>query len=130
MGVTVGAATASALIMAYGACTKKPLRCSRCHCHSRAGERGEPGTPVTDRPGHLPVWLESRPDNAAGGNAFKASRLVAERDEMANAFLAAELPDGFHRAVAEIYGELESFKDCNFVSDAEVVARALKSRPS
>lgn len=43
--------------------------------------------------------------------ARKAWRWVAEMEEIAASFEAVELPGGFHRAAAEIYGRLADFKD-------------------
>ncbi len=40
----------------------------------------------------------------------KAWRFEAEMEEIADTFAAADLPDGFHRAAAEIYGRLASLK--------------------
>ncbi len=46
-----------------------------------------------------------------GRAAAKAWRWVAEMEEIAATFEAAGLPDGFHRAAAEVYRRLEQFKD-------------------
>jgi hypothetical protein len=71
--------------------------------------------------------LQTRSDQAARNNAFKAWRFVGEMHEIADTFEAAGLPDGFHRAAAGIYQRLERFKDCNPAPSAgEVVAQVLK----
>lgn len=44
------------------------------------------------------------------GQAFKAWRWIAEMNEIADSFESVDLPDGFHRAAAEIYTRLEPFK--------------------
>ncbi len=43
--------------------------------------------------------------------AAKAWRFVGEMEEMAQTFEANQLPDGFHRAAADVYRRLERFKD-------------------
>jgi hypothetical protein len=43
--------------------------------------------------------------------ARKAWRWIGEMEEIAASFRAAGLPDGFHLAAAQIYRELERFKD-------------------
>lgn len=50
----------------------------------------------------LPQLLE-RSDAAARSAVRKGWRWIAEMDEIADTFAAAGLPDGFHRAAAEIY---------------------------
>jgi 3-hydroxyisobutyrate dehydrogenase-like beta-hydroxyacid dehydrogenase len=65
----------------------------------------------------LAEWARSLPDLAARSEgaarvtAPKAWRFVGEMHEIAASFAAAGLPDGFHRAAAEVYERLESFKD-------------------
>ena len=43
--------------------------------------------------------------------AVKGWRFEAEMHEIADTFLQAELPDGFHRAAADIYARMTEFKD-------------------
>jgi 3-hydroxyisobutyrate dehydrogenase-like beta-hydroxyacid dehydrogenase len=50
----------------------------------------------------LPQLLE-RSDGAGRSAVRKGWRWIAEMDEIADTFAAAGLPDGFHRAAAEIY---------------------------
>jgi hypothetical protein len=47
--------------------------------------------------------LAERSAQAAGSAAAKGWRWVAEMEEIAASMAAAGLPDGFHRAAAEIY---------------------------
>ncbi len=47
--------------------------------------------------------LDSRSERAAHSAAAKGWRWVAEMEEIAETMAAAGLPDGFHRAAAEIY---------------------------
>ena len=62
-------------------------------------------------------WAISQPELAAGGEARalgsapKAWRFAGEMEEIADTFAGADLPDGFHRAAAEIYRRLSEFKD-------------------
>ncbi|MEZ5233162.1 MAG: DUF1932 domain-containing protein [Acidimicrobiales bacterium] len=67
-----------------------------------------------------PLWAEweaSQPDvpdrlrRAAAGSAPKAWRFAGEMDEIARTLADVGLPDGFHRAAAELYRNLEPFKD-------------------
>jgi 3-hydroxyisobutyrate dehydrogenase-like beta-hydroxyacid dehydrogenase len=52
-------------------------------------------------------------------SAFKAWRWIAEMDEIADSFESADLPDGFHRAAAQVYERLAPFKDAR---NAELAA--------
>ena len=46
-------------------------------------------------------------------------------DEIAEAFDASGLPDGFHRSAAELYRRLDGFKDASAMpSLAELIASA------
>ncbi len=62
-------------------------------------------------------WTLSQPDLASGGegralgSAAKAWRFAGEMEEIADTFAGSGLPDGFHRAAAEIYRRLSEFKD-------------------
>jgi Domain of unknown function (DUF1932) len=56
--------------------------------------------------------------------------LVGEMDEIAASFTTAGLPDGFHRATAEVYRRLESFKGrASPPSMAEVTQAMQRSAP-
>jgi 3-hydroxyisobutyrate dehydrogenase-like beta-hydroxyacid dehydrogenase len=52
-------------------------------------------------------------------SAFKAWRWIAEMNEIADSFESANLPDGFHRAAAQVYERLAPFKDAR---NAELAA--------
>ncbi len=62
-------------------------------------------------------WAISQPQLAAEGearalgSAAKAWRFAGEMEEIADTFAAADLPDGFHRAAAEIYHRWRDFRD-------------------
>jgi 3-hydroxyisobutyrate dehydrogenase-like beta-hydroxyacid dehydrogenase len=81
----------------------------------------------------LAEWAISQPDlvdRSAGapvGSARKAWRFVGEMSEIADAFAAQGLPDGFHRASAEVYERLESFADRTSPPTIEDLLRAVRS---
>jgi hypothetical protein len=82
----------------------------------------------------LESWRRTLPDVSrqsehAAAAALKAWRWSGEMDEIAASFAAAGLPDGFHRAAAEVCRRLESFKDRTTPpSMAEVTEAMLRSR--
>ena len=55
--------------------------------------------------------LSGRSAGAVRSNARKAWRFSGEMEEIADTFAAAGLPDGFHRAAAEIYRRMTDYKD-------------------
>ena len=55
--------------------------------------------------------LPGRSAGAVRSNAAKAWRFSGEMEEIADTFAAAGLPDGFHRAAAEIYRRMTDYKD-------------------
>jgi 3-hydroxyisobutyrate dehydrogenase-like beta-hydroxyacid dehydrogenase len=67
----------------------------------------------------LAEWATSQPElvgrSEAGprGSARKAWRFAGEMDEIADAFAAAGVPDGFHRAAGDVYRRLGRFKDAS-----------------
>jgi 3-hydroxyisobutyrate dehydrogenase-like beta-hydroxyacid dehydrogenase len=82
----------------------------------------------------LAEWRTSQPqlikrsEDAASGSAPKAWRFVGEMNEIAATFAAAGLPDGFHKAAAEIWSRLSSYKDAKNPSIADVVDVLVASR--
>lgn len=62
-------------------------------------------------------WERSQPElirrsgDGISSAAAKAWRFVGEMEEIAASLQAAGVPDGFHRAAAELYGRLERFRD-------------------
>jgi 3-hydroxyisobutyrate dehydrogenase-like beta-hydroxyacid dehydrogenase len=52
--------------------------------------------------------LEEASDSAVGAASRKGWRWVAEMEEIAATFAAADLPDGFHRAAAEVFRRAEN----------------------
>ena len=121
-----GAGAASALKMCYAAFTKGTTALLAV-VRALAEHEGVEG-PL------LESWRRTLPDvprqseNAAAA-ASKAWRWTGEMGEIAASFEAAGLPDGFHRAAAEVYRRLESFKDrATPPSMAEVTEAMLRSR--
>ncbi len=80
-------------------------------------------------------WALSQPSLAAGGEARalsstpKAWRFAGEMEEIADTFSAADLPDGFHRAAAEIYRRMGQFKDVPEPPPIEAMLAALLGEP-
>ena len=69
--------------------------------------------------------LAERSEAGARATAPKAWRFVGEMEEIASAFAAAGLPEGFHRAAAELYRRLDVYKDAPEPPLLEEVLRAL-----
>ena len=73
-------------------------------------------------------WKRSQaelPDRSAGAvraNATKAWRFSGEMEEIADTFAAAGLPDGFHRAAADVYRRMAGFKDAASLPSVEEAA--------
>jgi 3-hydroxyisobutyrate dehydrogenase-like beta-hydroxyacid dehydrogenase len=93
--------TASAVKMAYASWTKGSaalLLAARALARTEGVESVLLEEWSISQPG-----LELRSGAATGSAAAKGWRWVAEMEEIAAAMAAAGLPDGFHRAAAEIY---------------------------
>ena len=78
-------------------------------------------------------WEISQPDlpkrsaGAVRANARKAWRFSGEMEEIADTFAAAGLPEGFHRAAAEVYRRMAEYKDAtNPPSIEEAAATVLR----
>jgi 3-hydroxyisobutyrate dehydrogenase-like beta-hydroxyacid dehydrogenase len=121
-----GAGAASALKMCYAAFTKGTTALLAA-VRALAEHEGVEG-PL------LESWRRTLPDvprqsEQAAAAALKAWRFTGEMDEIAASFAAAGLPDGFHRAAAEVYRRLEGFKDrATPPSMAEVTEAMQRSR--
>ena len=99
--VASSAVAASALKMAYAAWTKGSaalLLTARALARAEGVEEDLLTEWDTSQPG-----LAERSARAAGSAAAKGWRWVAEMEEIASAIAEAGLPDGFHRAAAEVY---------------------------
>ena len=66
--------------------------------------------------------LPGRSAGATRSNSRKAWRFSGEMEEIADTFAAAGLPDGFHRAAAEIYRGMTDYKDAAHPPSVEEVA--------
>ena len=66
--------------------------------------------------------LSGRSAGAVRSNARKAWRFSGEMEEIADTFAAAGLPDGFHRAAAEVYRRMTDYKDAAHAPSVEEVA--------
>jgi 3-hydroxyisobutyrate dehydrogenase-like beta-hydroxyacid dehydrogenase len=98
--------TASALKMAYAAWTKgTAAMLIAVRALARAEEVEEPL--LEEWRLSLPELIE-RSGSAARSADRKGWRWVAEMEEIASTFAAAGLPDGFHRAAAEVFRRVEA----------------------
>ena len=92
---------ASAVKMAYASWTKGSaalVLAARALARAEGVEEALLAEWALSQPG-----LDGRSERAARSAAAKGWRWVAEMEEIAEAMAAAGLPDGFHRAAAEIY---------------------------
>jgi 3-hydroxyisobutyrate dehydrogenase-like beta-hydroxyacid dehydrogenase len=118
-----GAGAASALKMTFAAYTKGS---SALLLAVRALARAE-----GIESGLLEQWQTTHPQAArlsegtARATAPKAWRFAGEMDEIAATFEAAGLPDGFHRAAAELYARMAGLKDIPDASLDAVLERLL-----
>jgi len=99
--VLPGDFAASALKMAYAAWTKGTaalLLAARALARAEGVEDALTAEWALSQPG-----LAARSERSAGAAATKGWRWVAEMEEIAATMGGAGLPDGFHRAAAEIY---------------------------
>jgi 3-hydroxyisobutyrate dehydrogenase-like beta-hydroxyacid dehydrogenase len=106
-----GAGTASALKVAFASYTKGTmalLMAIRAFAHAE----GVDAALLQEWERTLPA-LPSQSAGAVSGSARKAWRFVSEMEEIAQAFTAAGLPDGFHRAAADLYRRLGRYKDAD-----------------
>ena len=70
--------------------------------------------------------LADRSEGTARSTSPKAWRFAGEMREIADTFQAAELPDGFHRASAEIYARMAELKEADDVDIDAVLAAILR----
>lgn len=103
------AGAASALKMAYAAWTKGTSALLADVIALSLAE-GVHDSLVAEWARSQPALLQ-RADRGLSGAAAKAWRWVGEMEEIAATFEANGLPDGFHRAAAEVYRRIEQFKD-------------------
>lgn len=74
--------------------------------------------------------LPARASGAVRSNARKAWRFSGEMEEIADTFAAAGLPDGFHRAAAEVYRRMTNYKDAAQAPSIEEVATRILAEES
>ena len=117
---------ASALKMAYAAWTKGSAALLMA-IRALARAEGVDGALVREWARSLPD-LPARSEAAVRGSALKAWRFVGEMEEIAATFAAAGLPDGFHRAAADIYQRLAGYKDAGPPPPLAEVMALLTSR--
>jgi len=107
IGEAVGAA--SALKIAYAAWTKGSMALL-VNVLALASAEGVSGALVDEWYLSQPDLVERR-DRSAAFVGPRAWRWAGEMDEIAESFAANALPDGFHRAAADLYRRLDRFKD-------------------
>jgi hypothetical protein len=118
---------ASALKMAFAAWTKGTSALLLA-VRALARAEGVEGTLLDEWRFSLP-HLPDQSIAAARSALRKGWRWVGEMDEIADAFAAAGLPDGFHRAAAEIYGRSPHAEDADERVALERVLSALTGNP-
>ena len=119
-----GAGAASALKMCYAAFTKgsSALLLAVRALAERHGLAAELLAEwEVSQPG-----LAARSEGTARSTSPKAWRFAGEMREIADTFAAAELPDGFHRAAAEIYARMAELKEADDVDIDAVLAAILR----
>ncbi len=122
----VGAA--SALKVAYASYTKGTMALRLAIRAFARAERIEAAL-VKEWDYSLPA-LPAQCTRAVQGSARKAWRFVDEMEEIAAAFKAAGLPEGFHRAAADLYRRLEQYKDTNTSPSLEEATAVILTLPS
>lgn len=105
--VSADVAAASAVKMTYAAWTKGTAALLLA-IRAVAQAEGVEETLLDEWRMSLPE-LPQRSNAAARSAAAKGWRWVGEMEEIADTFAAAGLPDGFHRAAAEIYRQRQRF---------------------
>ena len=118
-----GPGAASALKMAYAAWTKGTTALLSA-VHAMALREGVHEALIAEWSRSQPELL-ARSDRGMSSAAAKAWRWVGEMEEIASTFAADGLPDGFHRAAAEVYRRLEAFKDDDAAPGGAELARHL-----
>lgn len=121
-----GPGAASALKMAYAAYTKGS---AALLIAIRALAKAEGvDAALVEEWGRSQPSLAARSEVSAQMTAPKAWRFVGEMGEIADTFAAAGLPDGFHRAAADVYTRLERYRDAPDLPAFDDVIAALLVR--
>jgi 3-hydroxyisobutyrate dehydrogenase-like beta-hydroxyacid dehydrogenase len=121
--LTGGLTAASALKMAYGG-WNKGQQALLLSIIAMAMAEGVADALIAEWQRSMPD-LPRRAETAARGSARKAWRWIAEMEEIAGTLDAAGLPDGFHRAAADVYRRLASYKDAGAAPTLDDVAKTL-----
>jgi 3-hydroxyisobutyrate dehydrogenase-like beta-hydroxyacid dehydrogenase len=111
------AGAASALKVAFAAYTKGTMALLIA-IRAFARAEGVDAALVKEWERTLP-GLPGQSEGAVRGSARKAWRFVGEMEEIATAFKVAGLPEGFHRAAADLYRRLERYKDTDTLPSLE-----------
>ena len=114
---------ASALKMCFAAWTKGTTASAPRRACPRPRRGG--GGPAAGRMGALPARPGGRSLQSARQAATKGWRWVGEMDQIAATFRSAGLPDGFHRAAADIYAR--PARDEAAVADAGTLDSVLRA---
>ena len=120
---TAGVGAASALKMCYAAFTKGSSALLLA-VRALAESNGVTGELLAEwdisQPG-----LATRSANTAKSTSPKAWRFAGEMREIAATFRAADLPDGFHQAAADLYARMAALKDSEGGADIDTVLRTI-----
>lgn len=119
---------ASALKMSYAAWTKgsSALLLSVAAVASQEGVLDEL---IAEWDASIPE-LRPRLDQVSSRIGAKAWRFVGEMEEIARTYADAGLPDGFHRAAADLYSRLSGLKDNNSDVTVAEIMRLLTEQQS
>jgi len=117
------AGAASALKLAFASYTKGTAALLMA-IRSFARREGVDAALLAEWQQSLPE-LVARSEGAVRGTARKAWRFVGEMEEIARSFADAGLPEGFHRAAAQLYERLARYKGAPEPPSVEEVTRAL-----
>lgn len=112
--------SASALKMAYAAWTKGSAALL-VNVQALAAAEGVAEALQHEWQLSQPALIE-RNEHLANVVGPRSWRWAGEMDEIASAFAARDLPDGFHQAAADLYRQLSDFKGASNVDLAELIA--------
>lgn len=118
-----GVGAASVMKMCYAAWTKGATALL-ADIRALAGSAGVEDALLDEWRWSLPETVQR--SEQASTQARKAWRWIGEMEEIADSFRAAGLPDGFHRAAADVYRRLGHFKDTDTPPGMRAVAAALR----
>lgn len=122
------AGTASALKMCYAAYTKgsTALLCAVLGAADALGV----GDALTQQWVQDGRGFDEEAEKRARGVTRKAWRFEGEMREIADTFAGAGMPDGFHRAAADVYARLAGLKGADPLPTLDAVLAALRDDPN